>query len=49
LLCKAHELSDMLQYRVDGFMPNLRSNKAMALAALDVAQTIKKYISMSST
>lgn len=34
-------MSDIFQYRVDGFMPNLRCNKAMALAALDVAQTIR--------
>ncbi|XP_066916060.1 tetratricopeptide repeat protein 13-like [Clytia hemisphaerica] len=43
LLCKARDLSDLLQYRADGFMPNTRSNKAMALAALDVAQTIQSY------
>lgn len=43
LLCKANQLSHLLQYRVDGFMPNLRCNKAMALAAMDVAQTALRY------
>ncbi|XP_047137907.1 tetratricopeptide repeat protein 13 isoform X1 [Hydra vulgaris] len=43
LLCKANQLAPYFQYRVDGFMENKRNNIAMALAAIDVGQTIKNY------
>jgi len=43
LLCKAHQIAHLFQYKVDGFMPNKRANIAMALAALDIAQSTQKY------
>eukprot|EP00794_Sanderia_malayensis_P017542 gene17542-19292_t len=43
LLCKAATYEELLQYHSDGFMPNWRLNKAMALGLLDVAQTALQY------
>ena len=43
LLCKAQQLGPRLQYHADGFTPNLRSQRAMGLAMLDVAQKAQKH------
>jgi len=43
LLCRARHFAHLFQYKADGFMPNERANKAMAFAAMDVAQTIRNY------
>eukprot|EP00795_Rhopilema_esculentum_P013228 gene13228-4048_t len=43
LLCRSSAFEELMQYHSDGFMPNWRTNKAMGLAVLDVAQTALMY------
>lgn len=43
LLCKASSFEELVQYHSDGFMANWRTNKAMALGVIDVAQTALRY------
>ena len=44
LLCRASVFDELLQYHSEGFMPNWRTNRAMGLAVLDVAQTALKLV-----
>ncbi|XP_065843347.1 tetratricopeptide repeat protein 13-like [Oscarella lobularis] len=42
LLCKAAKLGNLTQYRVEGFMPNLRLQLSTGFAIIDLAQRLDK-------
>ena len=43
LLCKSLHFGPLVQYHADGFIPNIRHQRAMGLAILDVAQSAQKH------
>ncbi|KXJ28211.1 tetratricopeptide repeat protein 13 [Exaiptasia diaphana] len=47
LLCKSAILGPLVQYHTDGFLPNVRHQRAMGLAIIDVAQVARQFFKVS--
>eukprot|EP00058_Branchiostoma_floridae_P018944 XP_002604433.1 hypothetical protein BRAFLDRAFT_79267 [Branchiostoma floridae] len=43
MVCRAYSLGQLMQFTVDGYLPNVRVHAAMGLAALEVMQTAQAF------
>ncbi|KAI8478173.1 Tetratricopeptide repeat protein 13 [Branchiostoma belcheri] len=43
MVCRAYSLGQLMQFTVDGYLPNVRVHTAMGLAAIEVMQTAQAF------